>query len=160
MPRPGTHAPGHTYIAEKAVFIAGLWKSTRLNAWLSRLLLSPSTRSRDRILAVPSGERIHLLAKARGSVSLVNIAGHELQCARGTIWVTQEGDLDDITLTAGQSARIDRHGTTLVAALTEAGFLLVKDTSELAYLRMLRDLLESAIPSIAFVPRSSPRSLS
>lgn len=141
------------------MFIAAIWKSTRLDAWLRRLLLAPSTRRRDVILAVPSGERIHLLAKARDSVSLVNIAGHELQCERGTLWVTQEGDLDDITLTAGQSARIDRNGTTLVMALTEAGFLLTKDTSELAFFRRPRDLSGSATPSLAFVPCLTQRSL-
>ncbi len=38
----------------------------------------------------------------------------------GTVWLTQDGDLRDIILRAGESFRVDRDGTVLLQALDNA----------------------------------------
>jgi hypothetical protein len=42
----------------------------------------------------------------------------------GTLWVTQQGDLRDIVLEAGDDTLIERDGLTLIAALDDARFVL------------------------------------
>jgi ferric-dicitrate binding protein FerR (iron transport regulator) len=56
-------------------------------------------------------------------------AGHFLQVhdgkgvcvdvAQGQVWITQEGDVRDLVLRAGESWRIDRDGLTLIQALVD-----------------------------------------
>lgn len=38
----------------------------------------------------------------------------------GTVWLTQDGDMRDIILHAGESFRVDRDGTVLLQALDDA----------------------------------------
>jgi hypothetical protein len=38
----------------------------------------------------------------------------------GTVWLTQDGDVRDIILHAGESFRVDRDGTVLLQALDDA----------------------------------------
>lgn len=38
----------------------------------------------------------------------------------GTVWLTQDGDVRDIILRAGESFRVDRGGTVLLQALEDA----------------------------------------
>jgi hypothetical protein len=46
--------------------------------------------------------------------------GMEIACVRGAIWVTQERDLRDWILTAGQSVRLERAGLVVVYAFKDA----------------------------------------
>lgn len=43
----------------------------------------------------------------------------------GTVWLTQDGDVRDIILRAGESFRVDRDGTVLVQALNDAAVRFV-----------------------------------
>jgi uncharacterized protein (AIM24 family) len=42
----------------------------------------------------------------------------------GTVWLTQDGDMRDIILRAGESFRVDRDGTVLLQALDDAAVRL------------------------------------
>ncbi|HET6280842.1 MAG TPA: DUF2917 domain-containing protein [Polyangia bacterium] len=67
----------------------------------------------DGIAATVSLERERSLRVARG-------AEVQVTCASGVLWVTCEGDLRDVILTAGQSFTIKHRGVTLVTALKAA----------------------------------------
>ena len=58
------------------------------------------------------------------SLGLQRHAGDRIECVSGTVWVTQDGDLRDIVLKAGESFRLDRTGRALVSALADAGVIL------------------------------------
>ena len=55
------------------------------------------------------------------SLGLQRHAGDRIECVSGVVWVTQDGDLRDIVLNAGESFRLDRSGRALVSALADAG---------------------------------------
>lgn len=71
----------------------------------------------DLNLAAPTLPRaaVHRLADARGLL---------VSCLTGTLWLTQEGDTRDLVLEAGDDALIERDGLTLLAALSDARFVL------------------------------------
>lgn len=50
------------------------------------------------------------------SLKLRDAMGHTLVCCTGTIWITQENDLRDIFLSAGESFTFDRPGNALISA--------------------------------------------
>lgn len=50
------------------------------------------------------------------SLRLRDAAGHTVMCCAGTIWITQENDVRDIFLSAGESFTFDRPGTALISA--------------------------------------------
>ncbi|MEO5883643.1 MAG: DUF2917 domain-containing protein [Caldimonas sp.] len=52
--------------------------------------------------------------------------GHRVECVSGTLWVTQDGDLRDIVLSAGESFAFDQRGGALISALDDARFLLLE----------------------------------
>ena len=58
------------------------------------------------------------------SLGLQRRAGDRIECVSGAVWVTQDGDLRDIVLNAGESFRLDRNGRALVSALADAGVIL------------------------------------
>lgn len=45
-----------------------------------------------------------------------------IRCERGAIWVTREGDLKDIVLTAGHRCDLAPGGLAVISALSEAEF--------------------------------------
>lgn len=51
--------------------------------------------------------------------------GLRVQCLTGTLWLTQDNDPRDIVLEAGEGATIERDGTSIVSALSDAQFLLL-----------------------------------
>lgn len=51
------------------------------------------------------------IVKVRGGL------GHTIACDSGTLWLTQEGDMRDIILHAGDSFTLDHSGPALVQAL-------------------------------------------
>jgi hypothetical protein len=57
------------------------------------------------------------------SLGLQRHTGDRIECVSGAVWVTQDGDLRDIVLTAGESFRLDRSGHALVSALADAGIV-------------------------------------
>jgi hypothetical protein len=48
-----------------------------------------------------------------------------VQCLRGRLWLTQEGEMRDAVLEAGDSAPIDRDGLTILSALRDSSCLLL-----------------------------------
>ena len=48
---------------------------------------------------------------------LVDAQGQVICCREGALWITEDGSLVDITLGAGQSARLGRRGKTVVHAV-------------------------------------------
>lgn len=59
----------------------------------------------------------------RQVLSLCNAEGMELRATRGTLWVTQDGDLSDSILEVGDSLLVQRGGRTVVAAVAGAAAL-------------------------------------
>jgi len=57
--------------------------------------------------------------------------GRRLECLSGTIWITQDGDLRDIVLGAGEAFDFDRRGDALVSAFADSRYLLL-DSCETA----------------------------
>jgi hypothetical protein len=58
----------------------------------------------------------NVLIARRGMRCFKNIRGSELRVVRGSVWLTQSGSTEDISLVAGESFRITRHGLTIVCA--------------------------------------------
>lgn len=53
-------------------------------------------------------------------LKLLDAQGTEVSCRSGILWITQDGQRDDVVLSAGQSLRIGRNGLTLIHACKEA----------------------------------------
>jgi hypothetical protein len=53
---------------------------------------------------------------ARESVSLPNMRGTALRVTRGTVWITQENDTQDIVLRAGDTWVVEKNGLTILEA--------------------------------------------
>lgn len=52
--------------------------------------------------------------------SLVVRSGSEIRCLEGMLWITQEGDVRDYILKAGDSFRTDRKGKVVLQALNHS----------------------------------------
>ncbi|MBC7857660.1 MAG: DUF2917 domain-containing protein [Burkholderiaceae bacterium] len=53
-------------------------------------------------------------------LKLFDARGSQVSCASGVLWITQDGERDDVVLGAGQSLRIQRDGLTLIYACKDA----------------------------------------
>ena len=53
---------------------------------------------------------------ARESVSLPNMRGTTLRVTRGSVWITQENDTQDIVLRAGDTWVVEKNGLTILEA--------------------------------------------
>lgn len=62
---------------------------------------------------------------ARESVPLTDLRGTTLRVTRGTLWITQQNDTQDIVLRAGDNWTIERNGLTLVEAQQDATFCVL-----------------------------------
>lgn len=76
-----------------------------------------------------------------GLLLLRDRAGDHIECRQGELWLTQEGDLRDIVLEAGDSFTLDRKGTAIVHALSDS-------------LLSIRPRARSAAPARAGSPES------
>ena len=54
---------------------------------------------------------------------VVRPLGVSVQCLKGSVWITIDGDLRDIVLCAGQSIVLDRDQPTLIMAMEQAHVL-------------------------------------
>ncbi len=52
-------------------------------------------------------------------------AGRRVECLSGSIWITQDGDLRDIVLGAGEAFDFDRRGDALLSAFADSRYLLL-----------------------------------
>jgi hypothetical protein len=82
------------------------------------------TMHTDLTLAATSMKRGQLqrVQDARGSLVL---------CRSGSLWLTQDGDARDIVLQAGDEARIDHDGLSILSALDDSSFVLSHDRAAL-----------------------------
>jgi hypothetical protein len=62
---------------------------------------------------------------ARDVVTLPGLRSVTLRVTRGTLWITQEGDPQDVVLRAGDNWVVERNGLTVVEAQDDAIFCVV-----------------------------------
>jgi hypothetical protein len=62
---------------------------------------------------------------ARDIVTLPDVRSATLRVTRGTLWITQEGDPQDVVLRAGDSWAVERNGLTVVEAQDDAIFCVM-----------------------------------
>jgi Protein of unknown function (DUF2917) len=62
---------------------------------------------------------------ARDVVTLPDVRSATLRVTRGTLWITQEGDPQDVVLRSGDSWVVERNGLTVVEAQENASFCVV-----------------------------------
>lgn len=55
-----------------------------------------------------------------GVIVLEDALGTQVSCLRGALWLTQEGQEDDVVLESGDSIALSSNGVTLVTALRES----------------------------------------
>lgn len=72
----------------------------------------------DRAGAAPRGKTIHL--RDAQHLRLQDAAGCTIRSFRGSVWITQDGDIRDIVLQSGEAVTLDRNGTALLSPLGEA----------------------------------------
>lgn len=53
----------------------------------------------------------------KGKILSLTGSGHKIVCESGLVWITQDGDLRDIVLSAGKSLIITTRGLTLINAI-------------------------------------------
>jgi hypothetical protein len=58
--------------------------------------------------------------------------GQRVECLAGCLWITQDGDLRDVILEAGEAIVLTRDGTALVSALADSSYLLLVPTARSA----------------------------
>ena len=61
----------------------------------------------------------------RETLTLPDMRGTTLRITRGTVWITQEGDLNDIVLRAGDTWVVERNGLTILEAQDNATFCVL-----------------------------------
>jgi hypothetical protein len=52
-----------------------------------------------------------------------------VRCLAGSLWITQDGDTDDVVLKAGECFVLDRRGLALVSAPVDSATLVVEKAS-------------------------------
>jgi hypothetical protein len=62
---------------------------------------------------------------ARDVVKLPDVRSATLRVTRGTLWITQEGDPQDVVLRSGDIWVVERNGLTIVEAQNEASFCVL-----------------------------------
>ena len=64
---------------------------------------------------------------AKGRVRHVHAElGRRVECLSGSIWITQDGDLRDVVLSAGEAFDFDRRGDALLSAFADSRYLLLE----------------------------------
>ena len=58
----------------------------------------------------------------RQSLALADIEGTALAVTRGTLWITQENDRNDVVLCPGDVWMVERNGLTIIEAQNDASF--------------------------------------
>lgn len=75
--------------------------------------------------AAPGPRKEHRLQMRQGGMlKLQNCEGLDLLAVEGNLWITQEADVRDYEIGAGQSLRLEHRGVTLIQAMTGATLVL------------------------------------
>jgi hypothetical protein len=81
----------------------------------------------NRMRANPTHRPRHL--RAREVLDIRNGQGLAVRCLAGSLWITQDGDTDDVVVNAGQCFVLDRGGLALVSAPVVPATLVVEEAS-------------------------------
>ena len=77
--------------------------------------------------------------------------GRSIVCDSGTVWVTQDGDVRDIILRAGESFTIDRNGPALVQAFESGSISITRPAPQ------SRAIVRATLPRRAVADAGLPR---
>jgi hypothetical protein len=61
----------------------------------------------------------------RETVTLGDVRGATLRVARGTLWITQEGDAQDVVLRTGDTWTVERNDLTVLEAQSDVSFCVM-----------------------------------
>ena len=64
--------------------------------------------------------------RAREVLDIRNGQGLVVRCLAGALWITQDGDTDDVVVNAGQCFVLDRHGLALISAPVAPATLVIE----------------------------------
>jgi hypothetical protein len=64
--------------------------------------------------------------RAREVLAIRDGRGLAMRCLAGALWITQDGDTDDVVLRAGECFVLDRAGLALVSAPTDPATVLIE----------------------------------
>lgn len=64
--------------------------------------------------------RVPRAVRARTTLPLQDQQGQRVSCLEGQVWITQQHDIRDVVLEAGECFVIDKQGLTLLFALRDA----------------------------------------
>ena len=67
--------------------------------------------------------------RAREVLDIRDGQGLVVRCLAGALWITQDGDTDDVVVEAGQCFVLDRRGLALVSAPVGSATLIVERAS-------------------------------
>jgi hypothetical protein len=67
--------------------------------------------------------------RAREVLDIRNGRGLVVRCLAGALWITQDGDTDDVVLKAGQCFVLDRSGLALVSAPVDPATVVIEQPS-------------------------------
>jgi hypothetical protein len=67
--------------------------------------------------------------RAREVLDIRNGHGLVVRCLAGALWITQDGDTDDVVLKAGQCFVLDRRGLALVSAPVSPATVVIERQS-------------------------------
>jgi Protein of unknown function (DUF2917) len=76
-------------------------------------------------MALRPGTTLHQL-RAREVLDIRDGQGLAVRCVGGALWITQDGDADDIVLEPGQCFTLDRPGLALVSAPVGPATVLIE----------------------------------
>jgi hypothetical protein len=80
----------------------------------------------------PNPTQIPRQLRAREVLDIRNGQGFAVRCLAGSLWITQDGDTDDVVLKAGECFVLDRRGLALVSAPVDSATLVVEKASRAA----------------------------
>ena len=70
--------------------------------------------------------------RAREVLDIRNGKGLAVRCLAGSLWITQDGDTDDVVVKAGQCFELDRSGLALVSAPVGPATVVVEKATRAA----------------------------
>lgn len=74
--------------------------------------------------------RSNLRLARDGLVAIRDGRGTRIVCRAGSLWITQECDVKDAVITAGESLTVSHPGLTLVTALSAAELTLIEQRAD------------------------------
>lgn len=77
----------------------------------------------------PAGKTVHL--RGRQHLRICHGSGWTINALNGSVWLTQDGDIRDIVLQAGDSFVLDRNGPALLSPLGDAHLRVTRSPGDM-----------------------------